>query len=1329
MGSGKQQSGPDNCTDSKSYRYCLLLGHPKRHSSHSCRGIQSQEAFKIACNCNGFSTRCIFDEELWEKTGHGGHCIDCAANRDGPNCERCRDNFYLSESNECLPCYCNDIGSRSLQCSRGGKCDCKPGVTGEKCDVCAADYYDFGSSGCKECNCLTAGSWDNQPSCDQTLGKCECKDNVEGKECSSCKPGYFNLDEENKFGCTPCFCYGHSTVCWSEPGYTKSLIESVFARNSEKWSAIERGVELDPKEIRYSAKAQDIGVSASGRDPVYFSAPDKFLGDQKASYNQELQFKLKVGNLTEMSSPQDIILEGNNLAISQAIFGNGNSLPSTQDQIYKFTLHENPDFGWMPRLPAREFMSILSNLTAIKIRGTYSPRGTGFLDAVKMGTAIHGGTGKPANWIERCQCPEGYISQFCESCAPGYRHDPPGGGPFSVCIPCNCNNHTDSCDPDTGKCICQHNTGGNNCERCARGFYGNALAGTPNDCQPCPCPNQGACYQLQDSTVICLECPKGYAGARCDQCSDGYFGAVDASGTRTCTACDCNTNVDVNAVNNCNRTTGECLKCIYNTAGYHCDQCLPGFYGNPLALEKGDCKPCDCDPRGTEGGEDGGSFLCNQLTGQCQCKPNVAGSKCDQCKAGYFNIDSGKGCQACNCNVTGSTGPSCNDLGQCVCQTGVTGLQCNECEKNQFGFSSSGCQPCECDPFGSSDLQCSSTGDCPCLENVEGRHCDRCKENKYDRKSNCKDCPACYNLVKDEVDRLRSNLRKLDAILQKIMISPTSLNDENYQSKVEEVKARVEQLLYDAKRNVGDDVELASNLEALKKILDAMNQSLDEISVDADKAEAVVKEAEKNATEIGNKIQETKKQISEARRYIETEGSLALERARKRSQETGQGNEQMSMIAHEARTIVEKQIQEAKDTEKAAEKAVETCDEAYKLSLLVKEKQKNASRDLVELEEKLTNVNTAVNTMLILANETMDKVNGSYQEVSAFAVDINNIQDPKVDPAKLVGESEEYRKEAERLMNESQSIEENHLKDTGDVNNALWKSKEKLDDAVKQQQELDALMAEADAARNRAKEAVLLGEKTVKDAQYTLEILQHSDDQIQKGKENAMKEIERIPQIQAILKEAQEKTYEASEALAGAESNANKASLTALHAQNETAAAASQQAKSIRQRAEQAKKDASKLKDDADNLSTHVADTSLTLTDKSERVDKFINFTKEAKEKVATARTKADEVFREVDGAANTLRKILKDLEDLSDIDEDRLNALETRLLEVERQYENSNFDDQMTMLNNARILQDQQIKSYEEEVEKLKKEVNKVEAIRNALPDGCFNRPNLEQL
>lgn len=122
-----------------------------------------------ACVCNGFAKNCTFNRELFERTGHGSVCIDCAGNRGGPNCESCKLGFYrLPESKgECLACGCDPVGkfdhvslkmiylicvmalgSENLQCSTDGRCRCKPGVTGDKCNECASYHYNFGPNGC-----------------------------------------------------------------------------------------------------------------------------------------------------------------------------------------------------------------------------------------------------------------------------------------------------------------------------------------------------------------------------------------------------------------------------------------------------------------------------------------------------------------------------------------------------------------------------------------------------------------------------------------------------------------------------------------------------------------------------------------------------------------------------------------------------------------------------------------------------------------------------------------------------------------------------------------------------------------------------------------------------------------------------------------------------------------------------------------------------------------------------------------------------------------------------------------------------------------------------
>ena len=95
-------------------------------------------------------------------------------------------------------------------------------------------------------------------------------------------------------------------------------------------------------------------------------------------------------------------------------------------------------------------MHLLSNLTALKIRGVYGVNNFGSISHVRLESARQLEYNQRANWIETCDCPPGYSGQHCEACSPGYKRDPLGKGPFVGCIPCKCDRFASHCDPVSG---------------------------------------------------------------------------------------------------------------------------------------------------------------------------------------------------------------------------------------------------------------------------------------------------------------------------------------------------------------------------------------------------------------------------------------------------------------------------------------------------------------------------------------------------------------------------------------------------------------------------------------------------------------------------------------------------------------------------------------------------------------------------------------------------------------------------------------------------------------------------------------------------------------
>ena len=61
--------------------------------------------------------------------------------------------------------------------------------------------------------------------------------------------------------------------------------------------------------------------------------------------------------------------------------------------------------------------------------------GVGYIDDITLESARPSRSGEEKiNTVELCSCDDGYVGQFCESCAPGYSRNPPDGGPLAHCV-------------------------------------------------------------------------------------------------------------------------------------------------------------------------------------------------------------------------------------------------------------------------------------------------------------------------------------------------------------------------------------------------------------------------------------------------------------------------------------------------------------------------------------------------------------------------------------------------------------------------------------------------------------------------------------------------------------------------------------------------------------------------------------------------------------------------------------------------------------------------------------------------------------------------------
>uniref|UniRef100_A0A3Q3GEK4 Netrin-G2 n=1 Tax=Labrus bergylta TaxID=56723 RepID=A0A3Q3GEK4_9LABR len=282
---------------------------------------------------------------------------------------------------------------------------------------------------------------------------------------------------------------------------------------------------------------------------------------------------------------------------------------------------------------------------------------------------------------------------------------------------CKCNLHASQCLLQEGnlQCQCEHNTTGQDCQRCRKGFKAKSWKagsylptpnGTPNTCTiagsssgsifylseefktpdefkpsiTIPDPphlsvpeeptHHSVHHHLHSITIESILHPLTPVHHHTSMSETEGKHSESRESERGDCECYGHSN-RCSYIDYLNIVT--CVSCKHNTRGQNCQHCRLGYFRNASAEldDEGVCIECNCNQMGSV------HDRCNG-TGFCQCKDGAAGAKCDDCLPGYYWK---QGCYSNVCDeemLLCQNGGTCYQNQKCICPPEFKGVLCQQ---------------------------------------------------------------------------------------------------------------------------------------------------------------------------------------------------------------------------------------------------------------------------------------------------------------------------------------------------------------------------------------------------------------------------------------------------------------------------------------------------------------------------------------------------------------------------------------------------------------------------------------------------------------------------